>query len=305
MEKKLAIIIPAYKARFLRETLDSILKQNSSEFIVYVGDDASPENIEGLVHDYDEKLDIVYHRFSTNLGGVDLPGQWDRCIALSNEPLVWLFSDDDIMPFDGVKRVMQAVGKYGDKLECMRFPLMVIDACGNMKYQNPPFETERISGYEFLLDKLSGKISSAACEYVFSRDVWKQIKGFVKFPFAWCSDDATWASFADLTEGIISLPGRAVCWRNVEGENISNSVGFDKEKLRATGLFFNWINRHYPCNLRDARLRKALEAYTHTILSCSVRGNFSLCDLVRLCYALGKIDYVAALHVAYRHLLKK
>ena len=43
MEKKLAIIIPAYKARFLRETLDSILKQNSSEFIVYVGDDASPE----------------------------------------------------------------------------------------------------------------------------------------------------------------------------------------------------------------------------------------------------------------------
>lgn len=127
----------------------------------------------------------------------------------------------------------------------------------------------------------------------------------MKFPFAWCSDDATWASFADLTEGIISLPGRAVCWRNVEGENISNSVGFDKEKLRATGLFFNWINRHYPCNLRDARLRKALEAYTHTILSCSVRGNFSLCDLVRLCYALGKIDYVAALHVAYRHLLKK
>lgn len=59
------------------------------------------------------------------------------------------FSDDDIMPFDGVKRVMQAVGKYGDKLVCMRFPLMVIDACGNMKYQNPPFETERISGYEF------------------------------------------------------------------------------------------------------------------------------------------------------------
>lgn len=27
MEKKLAIIIPAYKARFLRETLDSILKR--------------------------------------------------------------------------------------------------------------------------------------------------------------------------------------------------------------------------------------------------------------------------------------
>lgn len=40
--KKLAIIIPAYKPRFLQETLDSIAKQNNHEFTVYIGDDASP-----------------------------------------------------------------------------------------------------------------------------------------------------------------------------------------------------------------------------------------------------------------------
>ena len=37
--KKLAIIIPAYKPRFLQETLDSIAKQNNHEFTVYIGDD--------------------------------------------------------------------------------------------------------------------------------------------------------------------------------------------------------------------------------------------------------------------------
>lgn len=36
--KKLAIIIPAYKPRFLQETLDSIAKQNNHEFTVYIGD---------------------------------------------------------------------------------------------------------------------------------------------------------------------------------------------------------------------------------------------------------------------------
>lgn len=49
--KKLAIIIPAYKPRFLRETLDSIAKQNNHDFTVYIGDDASPYQLDlSLIH---------------------------------------------------------------------------------------------------------------------------------------------------------------------------------------------------------------------------------------------------------------
>lgn len=41
--KKLAIVIPAYKGRFLKETLDSIAVQaHKDEFVLYIGDDASP-----------------------------------------------------------------------------------------------------------------------------------------------------------------------------------------------------------------------------------------------------------------------
>ena len=47
--KKLAIIIPAYKPRFLQETLDSIAKQNSHEFTEYIGDDASPYTLDTIV----------------------------------------------------------------------------------------------------------------------------------------------------------------------------------------------------------------------------------------------------------------
>lgn len=54
--KKLAIIIPAYKPRFLQETLDSIAKQNSHEFTVYIGDDASPYPLKTIVDHYKKQV---------------------------------------------------------------------------------------------------------------------------------------------------------------------------------------------------------------------------------------------------------
>ena len=66
--KKLAIIIPAYKPRFLQETLDSIAKQKQSQFTVYIGDDASPYPLETIVDRYKNKFDIIYHRFEQNMG---------------------------------------------------------------------------------------------------------------------------------------------------------------------------------------------------------------------------------------------
>lgn len=71
--KKLAIIIPAYKARFLQETLDSIAKQNSHEFTVYIGDDASPYPLKTIVDHYKNKFDIIYHRFEQNMGKKTYP----------------------------------------------------------------------------------------------------------------------------------------------------------------------------------------------------------------------------------------
>ena len=112
----------------------------------------------------------------------------------------------------------------------------------------------------------SGKISSAACEYVFTRDVWKKTGGFVRFPLAWCSDDATWAKFADYASGIISLPGTPVYWRNAEDKNISNSTRFDGEKLKATGLFLKWIGMNYRLNLRESRFQDALVTYVNMSL---------------------------------------
>lgn len=301
---KLAIIIPAYKSRFLQKTLESIAAQECHDFTLYIGDDHSPEPIWETVQKFRTQIDLVYHRFPENLGGKDLTGHWSRCIALSTEPVIWLFSDDDRMPRNGVSRILEAVKQHGTQKLFLRFPLAVIDGKDQLKRQNPPLKKEILSGYRFLLDKLNARIDSAACEYVFSRDVWQNTGGFVRFPLAWCSDDATWVRFAEYSGGIRPLPGDPVCWRNAEGENISDSSVYDAQKLQATTLFLCWIRESIPDQQKDPELHHALENYVHTILTHSVRGNFGLHHLLHLCTALWKTDPVTALRVARRHLPK-
>ena len=100
MEKQnnLAIVIPAYKSTFLAAALDSIAAQTSLDFTLYIGDDCSPNHLGAIVDRYRDRINLVYHRFDTNLGGKDLVAQWERCIDMSQgEEWIWLFSDDDVM----------------------------------------------------------------------------------------------------------------------------------------------------------------------------------------------------------------
>ena len=60
MKHKLAIVIPAYKERYLAETLESIRLQTCKDFNLYIGDDCSSENIKGVVDTYSSKMDIIY-----------------------------------------------------------------------------------------------------------------------------------------------------------------------------------------------------------------------------------------------------
>ena len=112
MTHRLAIVIPAYKATFLPVALDSIAMQTCKDFTLYVGDDCSPEPIGSIVEQYKDKVNLVYQRFDTNLGGKDLVAQWERCIAMSREePYIWLFSDDDVMEPSCVEELLRQIEK--------------------------------------------------------------------------------------------------------------------------------------------------------------------------------------------------
>lgn len=257
-ENKLAIVIPAYKHQFLSQALQSIANQTCKRFTLYIGDDASPHDLKTIVEPYKSEIYIVYNRFENNLGAISLAKQWDRCIKLStNEEYIWLFSDDDRMPFDAVERFYQYIELHPE-CEIFRFNLQFIDENNNAiraATNHPILE----SSVDFIKRRLTFSTLSAACEYIFLKEAYLKSGGFVEFPLAWCSDDATWALLA-LGNGIVTIKGEPVLMRMSKGINISSDNSMNKTKFNAVLLFIAWIQQKFKTEIPNDLFYRYLQS---------------------------------------------
>lgn len=297
----LAIVVPAYKKTFLREVLDSIARQTDQNFTLYIGDDHSPENLQDICAEFETRINLNYIRYEENWGGKDLPAHWERCIDESQEPYIWLFSDDDVMPEDAVQRINAAIREK--KRSFYRFPLSITDEQLNVVYNAPAFRHATDTAESFLNEKFSGERPSAAIEFVFCRELYEKGKKFVHFPVAWSSDDATWFRYAFLGEGIVNLPGKAVCWRQSGGTNISTNPALNQEKMNATTRFMTWLRQEMtihdmPCT---AEFLRNLKKYIKTVLTISLNKKFSTKELVCLCRALAAFDRKLAFQIFLKY----
>ena len=164
----LAIVIPAYKDTFLKEALTSIAAQTNQNFTLYIGDDASPHCLIEIITPFQNILTIVYKKFDENLGSKDLIGQWNRCIDMTqNEDWIWLFSDDDIMDQNCVKKFYEFID-VNPKCRFLHFDVDVIDAFGKITGRGLPFPAE-LSARQFFKLRLEYNLLSFAVEYIFKR----------------------------------------------------------------------------------------------------------------------------------------
>lgn len=245
MIHQLAIIIPAYKAAFLPAALDSIAAQTCKDFTLYVGDDCSPDPIGSIVEEYRDKIDIVYKRFDTNLGGADLVAQWERCISMSqNEPYIWLFSDDDVMESGCVEALLRQIDTTKGSFDLYHFDIDRIDEHGNFESRKEDYPAV-LSSYRFYREKNAGRYFAFAVEKVFSRRIYEHSGGFMKYDMAWGSDVATWIIFSG-EKGMCTVPGARVCWRQSPQNitpNMSRQVA--ERKLKAEVEMLNWAYRYF------------------------------------------------------------
>ena len=222
MKSKLAIVIPAYKATFLRAALDSIAAQTCQDFTLYIGDDCSPHQLGAIVDEYSDKINLVYQRFETNLGGKDLVAQWERCIAMSqDEPYIWLFSDDDVME-PGCVEAFFSLPEETRNNYVVHFNIHQIGEGGGI-LKTPVKYPERMTAKEYLDAKLFQKgVISYVVEFVFPRWIYEITGGFQNYDLAWGSDMMTWLKFADACKGIYTIDSddAMVRWRR-SNENIS------------------------------------------------------------------------------------
>jgi len=89
-----SICIPAYNtAKFLKESLDSIVNQTYTNREIIVSNNASTDDTEKIVKKYVEKYKIKYFKNDKNIG----PWRnFERCISLAKGEYIAIFHADDI-----------------------------------------------------------------------------------------------------------------------------------------------------------------------------------------------------------------
>ena len=89
-----SICIPTYNnARFLRESLDSIVSQTYSNKEIIISDNASTDGTKEIVYEYVKKYGVRYYR---NAKTVDAFDNFNRCINLAQGEFVAIYHSDDI-----------------------------------------------------------------------------------------------------------------------------------------------------------------------------------------------------------------
>lgn len=243
--EQLAIIIPAYKPDYIEKTLISINNQTNKNFKVYIGDDASPHELKHIADKFKDSIDIVYHKFEENLGGTSLTKQWERCVELSEEKFIWLFSDDDIMSPTAVDSFYKHQKLKPDS-SLFKFFTKMIDENGHeikLYFDKTNDEKDQILPQQFLDSRLRyDRFRSYMVEYIFDRKIFLENR-FVDFPLAWASDDATWIKYSLKNNGIDIIPD-FVYWRfsgkNISSDNSNKDVM--EKKLLAIEQYIQWLS---------------------------------------------------------------
>lgn len=107
-KNKLNVCIPTYNgAKYIAESITSILSQTYTEFELIIVDDCSIDSTERMIKSFNDNR-IKYFRNPVRLG---LVGNWNRCIELSTGQYICIFHQDDVMMPDNLAEKIRILEK--------------------------------------------------------------------------------------------------------------------------------------------------------------------------------------------------
>ncbi len=285
---KYTFILPAYKARFFRQAIDSILSQTYGDFKLIIVNDASPEDLDSIVNSYSDSR-IRYYKNKENIGGKNLVQQWNYCLGLTNSDYIILASDDDIYDIEYLSKMNQLVDKYPE-VNVFRPRIQIIDSYNNVT-RVEGYMIEKVSTLEFIYLLQRHYISGGVPFYIFKKEALMRIGGFYDFPMAWGSDDATAIKLSD-NVGVVSSSEILFSFR-MSGENItskSNNYQALRNKISARDLYYKFLQDQLATIYISSRLDEVYLNYLMTTLNQAISQSIyelicvSKLDAVIKCY---------------------
>lgn len=245
---RISFIMPAWKARFLKEAVGSITAQTSSDWELVVVDDCSPEPLNEIVNLFQDSR-IRYYRNEQNLGGQNLVRQWNHCIQFATGDYIVLAADDDLYKPTFCEEVIRLAEKY-PQVNLIHSSVEQIDEEG-MHLWDDSILPEYTSKYEYLNWWLTGRSFTCIGNFAFRRTALLELGGFIDFPCAFGSDIAT--PIALSKNGVANTSEMLFCFRQ-SAQHLSADSSRFKEKLEAISQLSEWlqsINYEKPDNQKD------------------------------------------------------
>lgn len=244
----ISFVLPAYKARFLSQAINSILRQSISDWELIIVDDQSPEDLYSIAASFSDER-IHYYRNERNLGGENLVRQWNYCITLAQGDWIVLAADDDVYAPTFCEECEKLMTKYS-QVDLIRSRVLQIDEEGKPLWEDGVL-SEFTNKYEYLHDWITAKAFTCIGNFMFRRSALLAMGGFMDFPCAFGSDIAT--PIALSVNGVANTSEMLFSFRQ-STQHLSADKSRFKEKLAGITQLSQWLrNLKYetPVNDRD------------------------------------------------------
>lgn len=236
---KYSITIPAYKAAFLRECLESVLSQTYDNYEVVILNDCSPEDIESIVKEFRTHKNgdkIRYYENEKNVGAFDVVDNWNKLLKLAEGDFLICMGDDD-------KLAPNCLEEYNDLMK--RFPgLDIYHARTMLIDENSVFcdlqeaRPELQSVYSLIWHYTFKDGVQFVGDFLYRTDTLRKKGGFYKLPLAWCSDCVT--SFTAAALSGVANTSKPIFYYRQNRESITKSSNI-RVKMQATKMYSDWM----------------------------------------------------------------
>ena len=238
---KFSVAIPAYKAAYLKEAIESVLSQSFPDWELVIVDDSSPEDLESIVRRFGCDKRVRYYKNDSNVGAVDLVDNWNRCLTYCQGDYVICMGDDDRLSplcLESLDRLIERLPDFG-VYHCR---VEIIDEKGRTKEilsERPEIE----SSLEMIHSRWAGRLQFIG-DFCFNRSLLVSNGGFFKLPLGWGSDDITVYAAAKgdgktIRDGIGNLNVPVFQYRS-NPYTISSSSNYAL-KMAAMKDYFEWF----------------------------------------------------------------
>ena len=222
-----SILIPGFRAQYLKQTLSSAIQQTFDDIEILVGDDSKNGDLKYLVEMFDDpRIKYFHHGFQD--GAKNSARLWQRA---NGQYIKWLYDDDVLMP-TSVEMLVGAL--RANPASFMAFHgRIVIDGNGAVIQSGPPLlgdgQTASISK-AFLVEKMIGGQNNFIGEpsnIMFNKDLVDvaHLYRYRSWDLMFLADVASYLYAAE-TAPIIAVGGQLSAFRRHAGQNSSINSPF-------------------------------------------------------------------------------